>query len=100
MYFMENVHSHNRKLSFHLSRVNIPGSMEFGKTKNYFFHDNAPNIYIRLHIYYAETISETTSIEIQSQHWGINRQLSIEYIAVEYFNNSINPDSNEKSEFH
>ena len=30
-----------------------------------------------------------TCIEIQSQHWGGNRQLSMEGIAVEYFPTSI-----------
>ena len=29
------------KLSFHLSHVRIIGSMEGGKTINYFFHDNS-----------------------------------------------------------
>ena len=35
-------------------------------------------------------------IEIQSQHWGGNRQLSMEAISVEYFQNSIDPGINEK----
>ena len=35
--------------------------------------------------YYAEKFSKTTGIEIQSQHWGGNRQLSMEGIDVEYF---------------
>ena len=39
---------------------------------------------------------ETTSIEIQSQHWGVNRQSSMEVIAVEYFSISIDSGSNEK----
>ena len=30
-------------------------------------------------------ISKTTGIEIQSQHWGGNKQLSMEGIADEYF---------------
>ena len=43
---------------------------------------------------------ETTGIEIQSQHWGGNRQLSTEGIAVEYFTISLHPVRNEeKSEF-
>ena len=33
--------------------------------------------------------NETTVIEIQSQHWGGNRQLSMEGIAVDYDPNSI-----------
>ena len=28
------------KLLFHLSRVRIIGSMEYGKTRNYYFHNN------------------------------------------------------------
>ena len=38
-----------------------------------------------------------TSIEIQIQHWGGNRQLSVEGIAVEYFANSVDPGSNKKN---
>ena len=34
---------------------------------------------------YAEKISESTDIGIQSQHWGGNRQISMEGIAVKYF---------------
>ena len=50
---------------------------------------------------YAEKFSKTTGIEIQSQHWGGNKQLSIESIAVEYFPNSVHTGINEtKSEFH
>ena len=51
--------------------------------------------------YYAEKFSETTGIEIQSQHWGVNRQLSMEGIAVEYVPLSIDPSNNEEnSELH
>ena len=55
-------------------------------------------IYINLKKYYAEKFSKTTGIEIQSQHLGGNRQLSMEDIAVEYFRNSIDPGISEKSE--
>ena len=34
--------------------------------------------------YHAEKTRKTTGIEIQSQHWGGNGQLSMEGIAVEY----------------
>ena len=37
----------------------------------------------------------TSGIEIQSQHWGGNRQLSMEGIDVEYFPISIDPSKNE-----
>ena len=40
------------------------------------------NIYIKLKKDYAEKFSKSTSIEIQSQHWDKNRQLSMEGIAV------------------
>ena len=36
---------------------------------------------------YAGTFSKKTGIEIQSQHWGGNRQLSMEGISVKYFPN-------------
>ena len=40
-------------------------------------------------------------MEIQSQHWGGNRKLSMEVIAVEYFPTSIDTGNNgEKYEFH
>ena len=43
---------------------------------------------------------ETTSIEIQSQHWGGNRQYSMEGIGVEYFPDSFYQGNNEiKLEF-
>ena len=44
----------------------------------------------------AEKFSKTTGIEIQSQHWSGNKQLSMEGIAVEYFPKSIDTGSNEK----
>ena len=43
--------------------------------------------HLKLKKYYAETISKTTGIEIQSQHWGENFHLSMEGIAVKYFPN-------------
>ena len=44
--------------------------------------------------------SETTGIEIQSQHWGVNIQLSMKGVAVENFTSSSDPGKNEgKSEF-
>ena len=39
---------------------------------------------------------QKTGIGIQIQHWGGNRQLSIEGIAVEYFPNSVDTGRNEK----
>ena len=84
------------KLSFHLAHVRILGSMEYRKTINDCFHDNALKNKIKSKKYYAEKISETTGIEIQSQHWGGNRQFSMEGITVEYFPNSIYHGSNEK----
>ena len=44
---------------------------------------------------YAEKSSETTRIEIQSQHWGGNRQLPIEGINFEYFQGKDNIRCNE-----
>ena len=46
---------------------------------------------------YAKKFSETTSIEIQIQHLGGYRQLSMEDIAVEYFSITIDTGSNEKN---
>ena len=56
---------------------------------------------IKLNKYYAEKSSKTTGIEIQSQHCGGNRKLSMEGINIEYFTNLVDTGSNEKkSEFH
>ena len=71
--------------------------MVFGKTINNFFYDITSTNNIKLNKYYAENFSKTTGIEIQSQHGVVNRQLSMESIAVEYFLNSINPGTNEKN---
>ena len=73
------------------------GSMDCGKTIKDSFHDNAPKNNIKLKKDYAEKFSETTSIEIQSQHWGVNIQLSMEVIDVEYSPISIDPGRNEKN---
>ena len=51
---------------------------------------------INLKKYYEEKFSTSTGIGIQSQHWGENRSLSMEVIAVEYFPNSMDSGSNEK----
>ena len=47
-------------------------------------------------------MQQKNGIEIQSQHRGGNRQLSMEGIAVEYFPNSIDTggNNNKKYEFH
>ena len=87
------------KLPFNLSHVSILGSMECGKTRNDCFLDNASKNNLKLRIDYAEKISKATSIEIQSQHWGGNRQLSMEGISVEYFPAFVdNGNNEEKSE--
>ena len=49
----------------------------------------------------CKKFSKCTSIEIQSQNWGGNRQLSKEGIAVEYFPTSVdNVNNEEKYELH
>ena len=75
------------KLSFHLACVRILGSMECGNTRNNYFRENSWINNLRLKKDYAEKFSKTTGIEIQSQHWGGNSQLSMEGISVEYFTN-------------
>ena len=63
--------------------------------------DNASINNIKLKKYYAEKFSKATGIEIYIQHWVINRQLSVEGIAVEYFPNYIDTGNNEeRSKFH
>ena len=73
--------------SFHLDHVRIIGSMECGNTENDCFHENLWKNNLKLNKYYAEKFSETTGIEIQSQHWGRNIQLLMEGIYVEYLPN-------------
>ena len=73
MYFVKILHSHNRRtLVLYCSSQD---SWLGGKARNDCFHANVSNIYINLGKYYAETFSESTSIETQSQHWGESRQL-------------------------
>ena len=58
--------------------------MKCGKNINGCFHNIASKNNIIPNKYYAEVFIKTTCIEIQSQHWGVNRQLSMEDIAVQY----------------
>ena len=51
------------------------------------FYDNSSKNNIKLRKDYAEKFNETNGIEIQSQHLGGNRQLSMEVIADEYLTN-------------
>ena len=70
-------------------------------TRNDCLRANAPKNNIKLKKDYAKKFSEATGVEIQSQHWGGNRQLSMEGIAVECFPTSVDIGNNEeKSEFH
>ena len=88
-------------MSFHLAHFKILGSMEFGKTRNDCFHCNASKNNMKLNKHYAKKISNSTSIEIQIQHWGGNRQSSMEVTAIEYFPSLFDPGNNEeKYEFH
>ena len=57
------------------------------------------NIYIKSKKDHTKKISETTSIKKQSQHWGVNRQLSMEVIVVEYFLISVEMGAMRKSRF-
>ena len=70
--------------------------MKCWKTRNYCFHDNVSKNIIKLKKYYEEKFSETTGIEIRSQHWNGNRKLLMEGIDVEYFLIKY-PTSNESS---
>ena len=82
--------SQNRKLSFHLAHIRILVSTECGKIRNDCFYANASNIY-KVQKDYTEQFSKRTGIEIQSQHWGVNRKISMKGIAVEYFLSLIDP---------
>ena len=84
-------------MSFHIAHVRIISSMECGKTRDYYFHENQLKK-MKSKKYYAQKYSKKTGIEIQSQHWGGNRQLSMEVIAVEYFKNYVHTGSNEKNQ--
>ena len=55
---------------------------------------------MKLEKYYAEIFSKTTVIEIPSQNWDGNRQLSREGIDVEYFTNSVHPGINIQFSIH
>ena len=70
--------------------------MECGNTRNDFFRDNSSNNHLKFKKDNDEKSREATSIEIHIQHWGGNRQLSIEGIAVEYFPTSVDNYNNEE----
>ena len=46
------------KLLFHLSHVRIIGSMEFGKTRNDYFHENSWKNSFKLKKDYAENLAK------------------------------------------
>ena len=74
------------KLSFHMDYLQILGSTECGNTRCDYFQEKKLN----LKKDYAGIVVETTGIEKQIQHWGCNRQLLMEGIAVDYFPNTEN----------
>ena len=43
--------------------------------------------YIRARNCYSGKYSETTSLQIKPQHWGVERQISMESVDLDYFNN-------------
>ena len=49
---------------------------------------------IKLKKYYVEKPSKTPGKEIQIQHWGGHRKLSMDVIAVEYAPNSVDTGRN------
>ena len=67
--------------------------MECEETRNDFSRDNALKK-IKFKKDYAEIFSKANGIEIQSQYWSENRQLSMEGIAVEYFPTYIDTGKN------
>ena len=85
------------KLSFNLVHVRIIGSMECGKTRND-FHDNASTHIYKVKERICRKIQRRAGIEIQSQHWGVNRELPMEGISVEYFTNSVDPGRDEENQ--
>ena len=62
------------------------------------------NIFVKVYVknkikeILCRKFSETTDIEIQIQHCGVNMELSMEGIVVEYFSNSDDPCRNEKDQ--
>ena len=70
--------------------------MEFGKTRKDCFLNNSFKKKFKLKKDHAEKFSEAIGIEIQSQHWGGNKQLLMEDIAVEYFQTSVDNGKNEE----
>ena len=73
-------------------------SIKSGKTRCNFSRQREK---LKLKNNYYEIFSETTSIKVQSQHWGGNRKSSMELISVAYFTNTENLGSKEtKYELH
>ena len=75
------------KLSFHLERVQILGGNECVTTRKEAMKSHKIYIDIREIKYYAGKYSESTSLKIQYQHWVGKRQLFMEIVTLDYFNN-------------
>ena len=80
--------------SFHLVHVRLLGSMERGKTRNNCFVVYAIKNKLKLEKDYAEKFSKITGIEIYSQHCSENMLSSMEIIAVNNFENSVDTGKN------
>ena len=56
--------------------------LELDNTRCDIFKDADKYIHVQLNNDYVEQVIETTSIEVQSQHWGGNMKLLVEGISL------------------
>ena len=81
------------KLAFHLPHVQILGTNEVGNTRRQALHSRASKQDCSCKRDYAERFSDVTAIQVHSQHWGGNRTLSMEGVALEYFPSTASQDT-------
>ena len=77
------------RLVFHLAHVHILGKNECISTIKEATRSHQKYRYIKLGKYYPKKYSDSTSLQIQSQHWGDEHQLSLEGVDLDHFHNFI-----------
>ena len=75
------------KLAFHLPHVKLLGKHHCAAQRKAAFVQRGANMDITLRRDYAERCVERHAIELQCQHFGGNRSLSMEGMAVQHFDN-------------
>ena len=75
-----------QKLAFHLPHVRMLGTNNCGKMCREYFKARQDKKDVITRRDYAEQLTEKFPVQIQCQHFGGNRSLSMEGVAVQHFN--------------